>query len=285
MSSKNTPTFELLFSLAKQVAIILLVLSLLIFKGNIASAQSTAVDEAAKPVADDWVALFNGKDLTGWTPKIRYHKLGENFGDTFRVEDGLLKVRYDKYEQFDETFGHLFYREQFSHYVLRIEYRFVGDQVKGGPGWAWRNSGVMLHGQSPESMTEDQDFPVSIEAQFLGGDGKSNRSTLNLCTPGTHIEMMGQLVTRHCTNSNSATFHGDQWVTAEIEVRGNEVIRHLIDGKVVLAYERPQLDPNDAHAKGLIVDKKLLLDRGTISLQSESHPIDFRKVELKKIKP
>ena len=53
---------------------------------------------AASPLAAaEWIQLFNGKDLTGWTPKIRYHDLGDNFGDTFRVEDGLLKVSYDQY--------------------------------------------------------------------------------------------------------------------------------------------------------------------------------------------
>jgi hypothetical protein len=234
---------------------------------------------------DEWIPLFNGRDLEGWTPKIRYHKVGENFGNTFRVADGILQVRYDQYEQFNETFGHLFYKDSFSDYVLRIEYRFVGDQVKGGPGWAWRNSGVMLHGQTPESMAVDQDFPVSIEAQFLGGDGTNSRPTLNLCTPGTHIEMQGKLVTRHCTNSTSNTYHGDQWVTVEIEVRNNQAIRHLIDGKEVLAYQKPQLDPNDASAKPLIKDGQVQLSQGTISLQSESHPIDFRKVEIKKLEP
>src|SRR4051794_20414403 len=121
---------------------------------------------------DDWVPLFNGKDLTGWTPKITKYPFGENFGDTFRVEDGLLKVRYDKYDQFDGKFGHLFYKDKFSDYVVRVEYRFVGEQCKGGPGWAIRNSGVMFHCQDPKTMRKDQEFPVSIEAQLLGGNGK-----------------------------------------------------------------------------------------------------------------
>ena len=227
-----------------------------------------------------WVALFNGKDLSGWTPKIRGHKAGENFANTFRVEEGLIKVRYDGYDKFDERFGHLFYNGVFSKYRLRIEYRFVGAQVPGGPGWAIRNSGAMLHGQTPESMTLDQDFPCSIEAQFLGGDGTNPRTTLNLCTPGTNVEIGGKLFTPHCTNSKSKTYHGDQWVTAEFEVLGNEVVRHLLDGQVVLEYQRPQLDPKDANAQALIKDGQLQLDRGTISLQSESHPIDFRKVEI-----
>lgn len=227
-----------------------------------------------------WVSLFNGKDLTGWTPKIRGFKLGENYGDTFRVKDGMIQVRYDGYEKFDERFGHLFYDGVYSKYRLRIEYRFVGEQAPGGPGWAIRNSGVMLHGQRPETMTIDQDFPCSIEAQFLGGNGTDARTTLNLCTPGTHVEIGGKLFTPHCTNSKSKTYHGDQWVTAEFEVMGNEVIRHIIDGQVVLEYQRPQLDPNDANAKPLIRDGNVRIESGTISLQSESHPIDFRKVEI-----
>lgn len=245
---------------------------------------SSRADE--KPAADQekWIPLFNGKNLDGWTPKIRGYELGDNFGDTFRVEDGLLKVGYDGYDKYDEKFGHLFYKDSFSHYRLRVEYRFVGEQCTGGPGWAVRNSGAMLHGQDPKTMTKDQKFPVSIEVQFLGGNGKDPRTTANLCTPGTHVVMNGKLFTPHCTSSKSKTYHGDQWVTVEIEVRGNKVMKHIIDGEVVLEYTEPQLDPNDADAKKLIAaGAELPLSGGTISLQSESHPIEFRKVELLKL--
>lgn len=242
--------------------------------------QASDPQEETKKKEENWIQLFNGKDLTGWTPKIRGYPSGENFGNTFRVEDGLLKVRYDAYPEFQERFGHLFHEGTYSKYRFRVEYRFVDKQVAGGPGWAIRNSGVMVHGQTPESMTQDQDFPCSIEVQLLGGDGKNPRTTLNLCTPGTHVEMDGKLVTRHCTSSKSKTYHGDQWVTAEIYVDGNNVIKHIVDGEVVLEYQKPQLDPGDASAKRIIKDGMLQLDRGTISLQSESHPVDFRKVEI-----
>lgn len=244
-----------------------------------------AQDTQSKPenAASDWISLFNGKDLTGWIPKIRGYPLGENWGNTFRVENGLLKVSYDQYKKFDNRFGHLFYKGEFSNYVLRVEYRFVGEQVPEGPGWAIRNSGAMLHGERPEEMDLEQEFPASIEVQFLGGSGTGERSTANLCTPGTHVVMDGKLITRHCTNSTSKTYHGDQWVTVEIEVRGNDVIRHRIDGKEVLSYNEPQLDDTDEHAKKLIAKHGRKLDRGTISLQSESHPIEFRKVELRKL--
>jgi hypothetical protein len=233
-----------------------------------------------------WVSLFNGKDLEGWTPKIKGSAVGENYNDTFRVEDGVIKVSYAKYGKFKGEFGHLFYKKPFSHYRLRVEYRFVGDQVSGGPAWAFRNSGVMIHGQSPESMGKDQEFPVSIEVQFLGGSGKGQRSTGNLCTPGTNVVMGGKLITRHCTNSTSKTFNGDQWVTAEVEVHGSGKIKHLVNGETVLEYERPQLDPADKDGKALIAARngEALLTGGTISLQAESHPVEFRKVEVMELK-
>jgi hypothetical protein len=228
----------------------------------------------------EWKSLFNGKNLDGWTVKIKGYDLNDNFGNTFRVEAGVLKVAYDQYETFDDRFGHLFYKDKFSHYILRVEYRFVGQQVPGGPGWAYRNSGIMIHGQSPDSMRKDQDFPVSIEVQLLGGNGKDERTTGNVCTPGTNIVMGGKLVTRHCNSSTSRTYHGDQWVTQIVEVHGNSTIKHILDGKTVMEYEQAQLDERDADARKLIVNGDKMLHGGTISLQSESHPVEFRKVEV-----
>ena len=226
-----------------------------------------ATDEKGK-----WIQLFNGKDLSDWTVKIRGHEAGKNHNDTFSVKDGVIRVSYDKYETFNETFGHLFYKTPFSHYLLRVEYRFLGDQAAEGPGWAFRNSGVMVHGQTPETMSKDQDFPNSIEVQILGGKGEGKRTTGNLCTPGTDVVMEGKLLKRHCISSKSKTYHGDQWVTLEIEVLGSKSIKHIINGETVMAYSKPQLDDGT------------LLEGGTISLQSESHPVEFRKVELMELR-
>jgi hypothetical protein len=234
--------------------------------------------------AGHWVPLFNGKDLDGWKVKIKGYDLGDNYGDTFRVENGVLKVSYDHYSKFDQKFGHLFYKAPFSHYKLRVEYRFVGDQCPGGPTWALRNSGVMIHGQTPESMRKDQDFPVSIEVQFLGGNGRDERPTANVCSPGTHIVMGGKLITQHCNNSTSKTYHGDQWVNVEVEVHGNGNIVHKVDGETVLEYEKPQYDDRDPDGKRLIKNGEKMISEGTISLQSESHPIEFRKVEILPLK-
>lgn len=220
--------------------------------------------------ATQWEPLFNGENIENWQVKLTGHDLGENFGDTFRVEDGLLKVRYDNYKEgYNRRFGHLFYEEPFSSYLIGVEYRFVGEQAENHPGsWAYRNSGIMVHGQDATTMVKDQDFPNSIEVQLLGGNGTDERPTANLCTPGTQFVLDGEVITRHCTNSSSSTYHGDQWVRTEVLVLGDSIIAHYVNGEEVMRYEKPQTDAGE------------LLDRGTISLQSESHPIDFREVEI-----
>lgn len=230
---------------------------------------------------EEWESLFNGKNLDGWDIKIRGRELNDNYLNTFRVEDGKMVVRYDQYDDFKQQYGHIFYKKEYGYYKLVIEYRFVGDQAPNGEGWAWRNSGVMLHGQPAATMGKDQDFPISIEVQFLGGDGEKKRTTCNLCTPGTHVEIDGKLVTAHCINSTSQTYHGDQWVRAEILVLGDSLIQHFVNGEKVLEYNKPQMGGGvvSGHDASIFQEGKLL-SRGTISLQSESHPVEFRKVEL-----
>ncbi len=234
--------------------------------------------------ADTWIQLFNGENLDGWRVKVSGYELDDNSLDIFRVEDGVIRIGFDKLESFNGEFGHLIYGAPLDYYRLRVEYRFLGEQLTGGPGWAWRNSGVMLHGQAPETMTVDQSFPVSIEAQMLGGPVDASggtRTTANLCTPGTNVEIDGKLFTPHCLNSNSLTHYGDEWATIELEVRGGEQIRHWMDDTIVLSYEAPQLDPNDSDARRLIeAGAELPLASGYFSLQAESHPMEIRSVKL-----
>ena len=219
-----------------------------------------------------WVQLFNGKDLTGWIPKFKGSELGVNYKNVFKVKDGILVVDYSEYGDWDGKFGHLFYEKEFSHYILRAEYRFVGEQVNKGKNWALRNNGFMIHGQTAESMKKEQDFPNSIEVQLLGGPAEGERGNLNICTPGTHIVRDGKLIEDHVIEANGPTNRGDDWYSVEIEVRGSEVIRHKQDGKTIIEYNKPQL--NDG----------TLLEGGTISIQSESHHTEFRRIEVKELK-
>ncbi len=236
----------------------------------------------SEPQSENWIQLFNGQDLDDWTVKIRGYEAGDNYGNTFRVEDGMIRVSYDAYDTFDERFGHLFYKDEFSNYKIRIEYRIHGEQCPNAPEWAYRNSGIMIHGQSPESMYIDQEFPTSIEVQLLGSDSTIERTNLNVCTPGTNIVMDEKLILDHCVNSSSDYFYGDEWVTVEAEVRGNDVIHHIVNGDTVISYHKPQLDERDSTFPKLIElnGGEIMIHKGTISLQSEGHPIDFRKVEI-----
>jgi hypothetical protein len=233
----------------------------------------------------DWVPLFNGKTLDGWIPKVTGYPLGENYADTFRAENGVLKVAYDKYTAFDGRFAHLFYaRETFSYYVLAAEYRFVGDQAAGGPTWAVRNNGLMLHSQAPQTMTLNQDFPISLEVQLLGGAPAPDRTTANVCTPGTEIFIRGAMVRGHCTNSTSPIYRGDGWVRVEIEVRGGERLTHIVDGQTVLEYDMPQIGGGSVSNFDPSVKKDgAPLTEGYITIQGESHPTEFRKIEILKL--
>lgn len=233
----------------------------------------------------EWIQLFNGENLDNWQVKFTGQELGANYRETFRVENNLLTVSYENWNNFNGEFGHLFYDQVFSHYLLRVEYRFIGEQVSNGPGWAYRNNGLMLHSQNPASMSLDQEFPVSIEVQLLGGNGKDLRTTANICTPGTNMVMNGELITRHCTNSNSGTFHGDQWVTVEMEIHGSNSLIHRINGQEVFSLQEIQLDASDLDAQALLEKgAPVTLKEGYVALQAESHPTQFRKIELLPLK-
>lgn len=247
-----------------------------------AAIQGGAPGPANDPAREDWIRLFNGRDLDGWTPKFTKSDLGINLNGTFRVDDGLLRVRYDGWTTFNGEFGHLFYKTPYAYYRLVAEYRFVDRQLAGGPGWAQRNNGLMLHAPDPKTMLRDQDFPISIEVQLLGGlgDGKP-RPTANLCTPGTHVVMKGELFTPHCVNSTSKTYDGDQWVRVEVEVHGDESIRHFVEGQPVLEYSKPQIGGGSVSP----VDPRVKVDGtplrgGYIAIQAETGPTDFRTIEL-----
>ena len=231
---------------------------------------------------EDWLPLLNGTDLTGWTVKIHHHEVGENFGDTFRLEDGILKVRYDQYGDFNDQFGHLYYDVPLSHYRFALEYRFVGTMEPTAPDYVNRNSGIMIHSQDPRSMPREQNWPISVEMQFLGGLGDGNpRPTGNMCSPGTHIVFEGKLDTRHCINSTSETFEGDQWVAAEIEVHGDSLVIHKINGKEVFSYTQPQIGgPTVVGHDPKEFQEGKLLSQGFVALQSEGQPLDFRNVRL-----
>jgi hypothetical protein len=242
----------------------------------------------------NWISIFNGKDLSGWDIKISGQPLNDNYKNTFRVEDGMMRVMYDQYQNFEDKYGHIYYKKPYSYYIVRFKYRFQGNQTPGGASWNVRNSGIMVHSQSAQSMTFEQTFPMSLEMQLLGGLGKGERHTGNLCSPGTQAYMQGSLRPAHCIDSDSKTYDGDQWVSAEAIVLGDSVVHHVINGDTVLTYNKTQIgggfvggnqDWEVAKMDASTIEewkKKdgTALKLGYIALQAESHPIDFKSIEL-----
>jgi hypothetical protein len=242
---------------------------------------------------EEWQPLFNKKDLTGWNIKITHHALNENINTNFYVKDSLLRVDYSRFKKFDGNFGHLYYQQPFSYYKIRIEYRFYGKQLEGGPEWGYLNSGVMLHSQSAVTVGKDQSFPVSLEMQFLASDSVMKRPTGNLCTPGTEVKIKGNKVNEHCIDAASKNYPAGNWVMAEAVVMGDSVIHHIINGDTVLSYDEPVIGGGfvnkslswtsggfDVDSTRWILQQDKALSSGYIALQAESHPIEFRTVEL-----
>lgn len=247
------------------------------------TSTSRSAVRARDPDAKAWIDLFNGKNLDGWIAKIAKHEVGDNFANTFRVVDGMILARYDGYGgNYDAQFGHLYFERPFSYYLVSAEYRFVGELYPGAPSYTLRNSGVMIHSQDPRTMPRDQNFPISIEVQLLGGLSNGQpRTTGNMCSPGTAVVFQGKFDPRHCINSTSQTYDGDQWVRAEALVLGDSMVKHIINGDTVLIYTKPRL------AAGVVTgfDPAQLQEgkpttSGYVALQAEGHNVDFRNVRL-----
>ena len=228
-----------------------------------------------------WVSLFNGRNLDGWTAKIAGQEVGDNYRDTFRVQDGLLKVSYDRYQDFGDRFGSLYFDKPFSHYWLRVEYRFVGDRARGAPRWTYKNSGIQLHSQAPATMRKAQQFPVSVEFDLVGGWYIGSRPTGDVCQNGTRVLIAGAPLVGQCSKLSDVTIRDDRWVTVLAEVDGDKRVRQIVNGRPIVEYTALSLDDSNADARDLISHgASRTLSSGYISLQSNGHPIEFRRIEI-----
>jgi hypothetical protein len=235
-----------------------------------------------KSQKEHWIKLFNGKNIDNWVVKIFHHEVGENFGNTFRVEDKTIKVRYDQYDKFNNRYGHLYFEKPYSYYKLRLEYKFQNPWRTDAPSYTLLNSGIMFHSQDPKTMPKEQDWPLSVEMQFLAEikEGQA-RPTGNMCSPGTDIVYQGKKYAGHCLNSTSKNYKKDEWLKAEIIVLGDSLITHIINGEQVLQYSKPSI--GGGVATGFDPAFKIdgtALKSGYIALQSEGQPIDFKNITL-----
>lgn len=244
------------------------------------------LSSCAPKTNNDWIELFNGNDLSDWIVKIHHHDPGVNFGETFRAEEGMIKVRYDQYGDYHDQFAHLYYKQPFSHFHLSLDYRFTGQLQRGAPEYTLLNSGVMYHSQDPRFMLKEQNWPISVEMQFLATlDDGTPRHTGNMCSPGTDIEYQGKVFDEHCLDSSSKSYPREEWVHAELIVYGDSLITHIINGDTVLRYSKPTMGGGVVNGYDSAIWKPgSPLKEGYIALQSEGQPIDFKNIRLKKLR-
>ncbi|NMH88080.1 3-keto-disaccharide hydrolase [Flavivirga algicola] len=252
---------------------------------GVTSCGSKSSKKANNNEIDQWVRLFNGENLDGWIPKFYHHELGDNYANTFRVKDGVIQVNYDGYNEFGDRYGHLFYNKPFSSYHLKFEYRFTDQWMKDAASYTYRNSGIMFHSQAPKTILKEQNWPISVEYQILAEEKEGvSRPTGNMCSPGTEIFVNNEMATRHCVSSSSKTYKWDEWIKGELLVHADSLIIHMVNGKEVLRYTKPQIGggTTKGYNPAVKIDGKKLTE-GYIGLQAEGQGIEFREIKIKEL--
>lgn len=253
----------------------------------------------AGPSDSAWVSMFNKYDTslaTNWDFKITTRAMNVDPLNTFRWavvgSDTVLEVNVSGYTNFNGMFGHIGYKiRPFNYFVVRVEHQFYGSQAPGNPGsWAVQNNGIMHHSQSVASMSLNQNFPVSMEAQLLGpgNTGADNNSSMNLCTPGTSYYTVATGGTRNDTHCNTAVTKdraqalAPNWAWAKVEAYSDSLIRYYFKDSLVLTYYRPVQynGDNQVSNPSINITTGTPIKGGYILLQSESHGTRFRRVEV-----
>ena len=232
---------------------------------------------------ENWEAIFDGTNLSDWTPKFMGFDVGENYKNTFRLTDSLIHVSYDQYDSFNNEFGHLFFKKKYSHYRLRATYRFMDVELKNRPDWAFANNGLMLHSQPVKTMAKDQPFPLSIEFQLLQGYvDEIGRATGRFCTPACEVDYEGSQYPYHCQVDYAGPVHPlETWVEVEAIVYGDSLVHHVVEGDTVVTYTNIRIGGD--LSEGLNTDKFVSgnpLSDGYIALQAEGHDTQFKKIKI-----
>jgi hypothetical protein len=223
---------------------------------------------ATTPDDEGWINLFNGENLDGWVVKVTGYEAGENPGDMFRVEDGVMSVDYDAHDTFVGQFGHIYTETSYSNYRFRCEYRFIGEQLPNAPKWAFCNSGIMFHSQAADTLDFDQKFPDSLEFQFLGESEEDDfRPSGSLFLVGNAADYMVEEVLKNVKTEFQAVPLGE-WVEAELVVN-DALVQFYLNGELVLEFTNPRERDGTP------------LTSGHIALQAESHPVQFRNIAIK----
>ena len=130
-------------------------------------------------------------------------------------------------------------------------------------------------------MRKDQEFPVSAEFDIVGGRLLGSHPTGDVCENGTRVTIAGAVLLAKCSKLSPVTIPGDEWVTILAEVQGAARVRQIVNGQLVVEYTDIVLDDKDPDAARLLnFGGDRSLGSGYISIQANSHPIEFRRIEI-----
>ncbi len=200
-----------------------------------------AIVDAAEPVA-----LFNGKDLSGWSHYLVKPEVAME--DVWSVRDGILVCK-------GEPLGYLHTTSEYTSFELVVEWRWA-------PGAEPGNSGVLMRING-----EPRAIPRGYEAQLKSGDAGDVYGFWGMRLSGddsrkrqeTGHEALGDMVGFAKIEGNENP--PGEWNRYEIRLAGPDLVVH-VNGKKV----------NEATGAEVLA--------GAIGLQSEGGEIHFRKVEL-----
>lgn len=252
----------------------------------------------------NWITLFNGKNLDGWSIQLRDQDKNEDPNHLVQVDHGVLHFYKDAQAGSEQPFGYLATAKEYSSYRLRLEYKW-GEKKFAPRTGSVRDSGLLYH-----VTATDKVWPDSVEYQIQENDvgdiyaistqvtSSADPKTTNIVTTistnntsgvirtnsnarlkflepteGGVPVVQGRLGTSLRVIRNPMNEH-EGWNTVEIEVRGNSAT-HLLNGTV---------NNRCNNIKKSVNGEWIPLDRGRIALQLEGAEIFYRKIQIQELK-
>jgi hypothetical protein len=212
---------------------------------------------AASALAEP-VALFNGKDLSGWTADVPEADKNPDIKPSFIVRDGKLV-------SLGKPLGHLVTDKEYANYRLTVEYRFTG---QGG------NCGVLVHSSKPRMLYGM--FPQSIEVQMQSGNAG------DFWCIGENIEVPDMEKRR--PHKEGQKFGGGPEDARNIKNLTDDSEKPLGEWNTMVITCKQDTIQVEVNGTEVNFGSKSTAQKGKIALQAEGTEVEFRKVELEPVR-
>ncbi len=204
------------------------------------------------------VALFNGKDLSGWTADVPEADKNPDIKPSFIVRDGKLV-------SLGKPLGHLVTDKEYQNYRLTVEYRFTGNAG---------NCGVLVHSSKPRALYGM--FPQSIEVQMQSGQAG------DFWCIGENIEVPDMEKRR--PHKEGQKFGGGPEDARNIKNLTDDSEKPLGEWNTMVITCKNDTVTVSVNGTEVNAGTKATALKGKIALQAEGTEVEFRKVELEPVR-